>query len=63
MTWLKNLFTPKVPTIQEQERSREQRLRNLVARYSRGNINLYRGKYITKEEIKKRIEKLDNFKF
>jgi hypothetical protein len=63
ISWLKDLFSLKVPTIQEQEKVREQRLRNLVARYSRENINLCRGKYVTKEEIKKRVEKLSKYNF
>ncbi len=60
--WLKDLFILDIPTIKEQKVAREKRIRNLFARYS-GNVYISRGRYVTKEEIKKRIEKLINYKF
>ena len=37
--------------------------RNIVKRFSHGNIRLQRGEYVTKKQIKERYERIKSFDF
>ena len=41
----------------------DEKLRNIVARVSRGNVNLQRGVFLTSEQIKKNRERVAKYDF
>lgn len=41
----------------------DEKLRNIVARISRGNVNLQRGAFLTSEQIKKNRERVAKYDF
>jgi len=56
-----NLF--RVPSDKEYKKTLKKIARNLVKRYSTGNVSLQLGNYITEEEIKKRKKKVLSYHF
>ena len=49
--------------VKQREVGGDRILRNIVKRFSHGNIRLQRGEYVTKKQIKERYERIKSFNF
>jgi len=57
------LFPNQKNSLHEVSEKHEKFIRKLVARYSRGNVNLQRGRYVTKKQKQERTKKILGYKF
>jgi hypothetical protein len=66
MRYIRILFAPIIPHIQTQEEYvvlEENLVRRLLARFSRGNVSLRLGSYLTSKDVEQRRHKLRNYEF
>ena len=57
------LFTSDITIIEDSSKRSDGVVKQLVSRYSNGNINLQQAKYITKSILEEKQKKVFSFKF